>query len=448
MKVFIKTYGCQMNERDSEVVAGLLACAGHVLARREAEAEAILVNTCSVRGKAEDKAIGKLRLLAARSRPGRVLGVMGCLVQRIGAGIFEKVPGLHLAVGTQAYTRLPDLLEDAGPGRPPILALEPGGPPMDRPFGHRPGKVSAFVNILFGCSRACSYCVVPRVRGPEWSRSVSSVLEEVRGLAAGGAREVVLLGQSVMAYGRRGGPPADLPESPLGLREPFPRLVEAVAAVPGIVRVRFTSGHPSGCTDDLARVMAAVPGVCPHLHLPLQSGSDRILALMNRGYTRADYVRAARRLRDAVPGLALSTDVIVGFPSETESDFEETRGLLDELGFDNAFIFQYSPRPGTRAADLPDDVPAADKLRRNHLLLEDQDRRSRAFGEALIGRDVEVLAEGPSRRDRARWAGRTPWNRLVIFAAAGPLAPGDLVRVRVERATPQTLNGRALPGRT
>ncbi len=442
MKVFLKTYGCQMNERDSEIVLQLLLQRGHVAAQREAEADAIIINTCSVRAKAEDKAIGKLRLLVARSPADRLIGVMGCMVQRLGADVFNKAPGVHFAVGTQAFACIPDLLERAGPGRPPILVLEPDGQDMGRPFEHNPGKVAAFVNILFGCNRCCSYCIVPRVRGPEWSRPATQILEEVRALVNAGAREVTLLGQSVMAYGRQAEAVPDLPPSALGLSEPFPRLLEAVAAVPGICRVRFTSGHPAGCTRELARVMAEAPGICPHLHLPMQSGSNRLLSLMNRGYTRESFMEAAMRVKRTVPQLVLSTDVIVGFPSETQADFLDTRRLMDELAFDNAFIFQYSPRPGTRAASMDDDVPASEKLERCQLLLEDQDKRSQKFGQTLLGQYVEVLVEGPSLRDRSRWAGRAPWNRLVVFSTEKSVVPGDLAKVLIERATPQTLAGR------
>ena len=270
---------------------------------------------------------------------------------------------------------------------------------------------------------------------------LADIVEEVRRLVDSGVREVTLLGQSVMRYGLRNTAWSDESASPGGYIEPFSRLLEAVAAVPGLARVRFTSGHPSGCTPELIRAMRELPQVCHQLHLPVQAGSDRILKAMRRGYTRDAYLAAASTLRDAIPDIALSTDIIVGFPCETEADFEQTRSLMDAADFDNAFIFKYSPRPGTPAAEWEDDVPDAEKMRRNQVLLEDQDRRSLARNEAQIGHTVEVLCEGPSRRNPQRWAGRTPANRIVVFEPERDLQPGELIRVHIERATPHTLYG-------
>jgi len=257
---------------------------------------------------------------------------------------------------------------------------------------------------------------------------------------------VTLLGQSVMNYGRANAvwDSADA-ASPGGYAEPFARLLEAVAAVPGISRIRFTSGHPSGCTAPLVHAMRALPQICHHLHLPVQSGSDRILRLMRRGYTRADYLDAVRRLRAAMPDFALTTDVIVGFPGETEADFEETRTLMNEADFDNAFIFKYSPRPGTPAAALEDDVPDSEKMRRNQVLLEDQDLRGVAANQRLTGTVQEVLVEGPSLRNAARWAGRSPGNKIVVFDPPAGLSAGALARVRITRVAPQTLYGDVVP---
>ena len=442
MRFHIRTYGCQMNGRDSESVSALLTRRGFA-AVSEAEADLVLVNTCSVRGKAEDKALGKLGLLVAtkRDRPDRRVGAFGCMVQRLGAALFEKVPGLDLAVGPRALSRIPAILDRVASGEGPVLDVNEADVEWETLSGHVEGNISAFVNILFGCERRCAYCVVPSVRGREWSRPAERVLEEVRGLAASGCREVTLLGQSVMSYGRRNAVWPETVRSPRGNVEPLPRLLEAVGAVNGIWRVRFTSGHPSGCTPELARAMAEVPAVCPHLHVPVQSGSDRILKRMGRGYTVDEYRAAIARLREAVPDMAVTTDIIVGFPSETEAEFEMTRSLMDEIGFDNAFIFKYSPRPGTRAAEWPDDVPETEKRRRNAVLLEDQDRRSLAARQGRIGRTVEVLVEGPSLRNPSRWSGRTGANRIVVFERVDEIQPGDRVAVRIEGATPQTLYG-------
>jgi tRNA-2-methylthio-N6-dimethylallyladenosine synthase len=260
-------------------------------------------------------------------------------------------------------------------------------------------------------------------------------------LAADGVREVTLLGQSVMSYGRANDVWPGSHVSQHGYLEALPRLLEEVAGIPGVQRVRFTSGHPSGCTDELARAMGELKGVCDHLHLPVQSGSDRILKAMRRGYTAETYLAAVARLRAAVPSLALTSDVIVGFPGETDEDFEQTRTLMDAAGFDNAYIFKYSPREGTPAAGLVDDVGPEEKMRRNHVLLEDQDRRGLELNGMLVGKGVEVLAEGPSLRNQDRWAGRTTTNKIAIFEPRAAIKAGDRVKVLVERVGPQTLYG-------
>lgn len=441
--VHIKTYGCQMNERDSEAIGALLSRHGYRLVQEEANADVIVVNTCSVRGKAEDKALGKLRLMVATKimRPGRVIGAVGCMVQRLGPDILKHVKGLDFAVGTHRLSTLPAVIEGVCQGHGPIVDTGDEEPELESLSGHGNGSLSAFVNILLGCDRRCAYCIVPTVRGQEWSRPAESVLREVSALAAQGCREVTLLGQSVMSYGRKNTVWVEDYQSPMGFMEPLPRLLEAVSSAPGIRRIRFTSGHPSGCTEELARAMAMVPGVCDHLHLPVQSGSDAVLKRMRRGYTASDYMQAVRRLRAAVPTLALTTDVIVGFPGETQEDFEATRRLMDDAAFDNAFIFKYSPREGTLAAEWEDDVSPEEKLRRNHILLEDQDRRGRMLNQADLGRTVAVMAEGPSLRNQERWAGRSSTNKIVIFDPRETVCEGDIVRVLVDRVGPQVLYG-------
>jgi len=440
----IKTYGCQMNRRDSESVGSLLVRHGLTRVKSEARADIIIVNTCSVRGKAEDKALGKLGLLVAsrkREHPCRIIGVMGCMVQRLKQGVFEKVPGLDFAVGTHRLAGVPGILDLLKEGRGPVLDIAEARDGFDALVHHDDGSAFAFVNILFGCDRRCAYCIVPDVRGREWSRPAASVMAEVTSLAGAGVREVTLLGQSVMMYGHRNSVwPFDY-ESSRGYIEPLSRLLEAVSDVEGIARVRFTSGHPSGCTPELARAMAELDAVASHMHLPLQSGSDRILKMMRRGYLSADYREAVSRLRESVPEIALTTDVIVGFPTETEREFEETRQFMDEIGFDNAFIFKYSPRPGTPAYEWPDEVSDAEKMRRNQVLLEDQDRRAAAINGRFRGRSVEVLVEGVSRRNSKRWSGRTEGNKIVVFAAEPGMVAGDMVRVKIDKVMPQTLYG-------
>jgi tRNA-2-methylthio-N6-dimethylallyladenosine synthase len=443
MKFHVITYGCQMNVRDSEAVSALLMRQGYERAEGEPDADIIVINTCSVRGKAEAKALGKLGLLVADSRrnhPDRVVGVMGCMVQRLGEELFKKVPGLGFGIGTHALSRLPLVLQEVFEGKSPVLDVGEEDDP-EALTGHIEGDLAAFVNILLGCDRRCTYCIVPHVRGQEWSRPADSVVEEVRELVTKGVREVTLLGQSVMNYGRRNEVWPEGSTSPGGYEAPFPRLLEAVDAIDGIERVRFTSGHPSGCTPELTRAMSELPSVCEHLHLPLQSGSDPILKQMRRGYTADQFRQAAQALQTAVPGVALSTDIIVGFPGETGEDFERTRSFMDEIGFDNAFIFKYSPRSGTPAAEWPDDVSDEEKMRRNQVLLEDQTRRVEAINAALVGQRVNVLVEGPSLRNAARWSGRTRTNKVVVFEPLPDVERGACVDVAVERVTATTLYG-------
>lgn len=435
------TYGCQMNVRESEAAARALLDAGHTQAPSEEEADIVIVNTCSVRGKAEDKALGKLGLLCAskRERPGRVVGVMGCMAQRLGEELFKRLPRLDFAIGTRCAERVAQAVEAALQGRSTLALRGPHEQP-DAPSGHVVEGFSAFVTILLGCNRRCTYCIVPDVRGDEWSRPAREVLAEVRALAEQGVREVTLLGQSIMNYGLRT-PAFDEsdPPSPGGYTIPFPRLLEAVAAIPGIERIRFTSGHPAGVNDELIRLFREEPKLCRHLHLPVQSGSDAVLSRMRRGYTREGYLSAVARLREAVPDLALTTDVIVGFPGETEEDFQATRTLMEEAHFDNAFIFKYSPRPGTVSATWEDDVSDEEKARRNQILLEDQDARGTQINEALVGSVQAVLAEGPSLRNKTRWSGRTSGNKIVVFTPPEGLRPGDTLSLTITRAAPQTL---------
>ena len=444
MTFFIHTYGCQMNVRDSEAVAAALVAAGLEAAADEESADVVIVNTCSVRAKAEEKALGKLGLLCAskRERPRRIIGVMGCMAQRMGEKVFEKVPTLDFSVGCRAARLIPGVVAEIAAGGEGQRFVTTDIADHDVPHGHLDAGLSAFVTVLLGCNRRCSYCIVPDARGPEYSRPAKEIVDEVACLAKRGVREVTLLGQSVLSYGRLGPPVFDAP-APEGApyTEPFPRLLAAVAGVEGIERIRFTSGHPSGCTEELARAFRDIPQVCPHLHLPVQSGSDRILKSMRRGYTAGEYLAAVERLRAYVPDIAITTDIIVGYPGETEEDFEATRALMRKARFDNSFIFKFSPRPGTPAAQMEDDVPAAEKERRNQVLLADQDDLGIANNALWVGREVEVLAEGPSHRNAARWSGRSGQNKIVIFDPPPGIERGDLVRVEIGRANPQTLFG-------
>ena len=405
MKFAIHTYGCQMNVRDSEAVEALLLAAGHEKAANEAEAELVIVNSCTVRQKAEEKAIGKAGNLIA---DGKITGMMGCAVKRLGDGLFKKLPKLAFAVAPGELLKIPYVK---------------GGDPL---AAHAQTGLSAFVTVMTGCDNCCSYCIVPKVRGHESSRPADDIVREVECLAARGVKEVTLLGQSVLRY------------------KGFPRLLRRLQEIEGLARIRFTSAHPKGCTDELVAVYGDCPKVCRHLHLPVQSGSDRILAEMGRRYTRAEYLAAVAKLRAFDPEFSVTTDVIVGYPGETEEDFEATRTLMDAAGFDNAFIFKYSPRPGTRSAALPDDVTTEEKERRDQVLLADQECRGQARNDRLIGTVREVIAEGPSKRNAARWAGRDGGNRIVVWDADGSDCVGDLVKLRITEAHPQILIGERL----
>ena len=454
MRFHIHTYGCQMNVRDSEAVGAMLTAAGHVRAAGEEDADLVIVNSCTVRQKAEEKALGKCgNLCAAKGRP-QIVGLMGCAVKRLGADIFKKLPKLDFAVGPRRFGLIPKIVADlqaqgyptsrTGANRlelPDEDEIPEGlSAHADAPVDGGADAFKSYVTILLGCDNRCSYCIVPDVRGHEYSRPAREVIAEVAALAARGVKEVCLLGQSVLRYGVRN--KAWFEEDPtLQYSESFPRLLAALNEIDGLERIRFTSAHPKGCTDELVRTFRECRKVCRHIHLPVQSGSDRILKEMGRHYTRAEYLAAVAKLRAFDPSFAVTTDVIVGYPGETEEDFEATRSLMEEAGFDNAFIFKYSPRPGTRAAALPDDVPTAEKERRDQVLLADQERRGLRRNQALVGTVREVLVEGPSLRNRARWSGRETGNRIVVFEPSVPVAVGTIVPVRITEAHPQILVG-------
>ena len=411
MKFLIHTYGCQMNVRDSEAVEALLIASGHEKAASEDEAELVIVNSCTVRQKAEEKAIGKAGNLIAA---GKITGMMGCAVKRLGADLKKKLPKLAFSVAPGELLKIPYIN-----GGDPLSAHTITSSHIPHPSS----LFQAFVTVMTGCDNCCSYCIVPKVRGHEYSRPADEIIREVECLAARGIREVTLLGQSVLRY------------------KGFPQLLRRLQEVEGLERIRFTSAHPKGCTDELLAAYRDCPKVCRHLHLPVQSGSDRILAEMGRRYTRGEYLEAVAKLRAFDPEFAVTTDVIVGYPGETEEDFEATRTLMDEAGFDNAFIFKYSPRPGTRSAALPDDVPTAEKERRDQVLLADQERRGQARNDRLVGTVREVMAEGPSKRNAARWSGRDSGNRIVVWDASDGGRIGDLIKLRITEAHPQILIG-------
>lgn len=447
MKVFIKTYGCQMNVRDSEALAGMLTAAGAELTDSEAEADVMIFNTCSVRDQAERKAIGKITFMKKykKHKPDLVVGVIGCMAQHRGQELLDKIPHLDFALGSGQLHRLLEVIDDVKANRCKIALLEESGDVLEAMgmhsdfFNSRPH--TGMIAITRGCNRFCSYCIVPYVRGREISRKAEDIVDEAKMLAAKGVREIMLLGQNVAAYGCGGNvnpPAADV--------SPFGDLLLEIAKINGIDRIRYTSPYPTFFTDKLIDIIANEPKICRNVHLPLQSGSDRVLKNMNRQYTAESYLEIVNKLKNKVGELTFSTDVIVGFPGETDEDFTATRNLMNTVGFDHAFIFKYSPRAGAKSAEWEDDVPQEIKEERNQILLADLEKRSIAGNLACVGRTLEVMVDGVSPRNPARWSGRTSTARTVVFQHAEGMKPGDLIQVPIERAGRVTLFGPGLVG--
>ncbi|HJR50805.1 MAG TPA: tRNA (N6-isopentenyl adenosine(37)-C2)-methylthiotransferase MiaB [Gemmatimonadales bacterium] len=430
-KLHLITYGCQMNEYDSERVAGLLRQERYELTDRPEDADLILLNTCAIREKAEDKVFSQLGTLRhlKRERPDLVIGVMGCMAQLQKGRIQARAPHVDLVFGSPAIARVAELVGRVKQGRGPVL--ETGEGPLVK-ITARPerGQLKAFVTVMEGCEKHCTFCVVPTTRGRERSHPPDAIVDEIRGLAAAGCREVTLLGQTVNAYGRDLSPPTDLAA-----------LLERVNDIDGIARIRFTTSNPYNLTTRLIRAIRDVPKVCEYLHLPLQSGSDRVLERMNRGYTRARYLELIAELRETVPDLALSTDLIVGFPGETEADFAQTEEMVETVGYDNVFAFRYSRRPGTPAAEMSDQVPEEVKADRNRRILETAVRVGAARSQRLEGRTLPVLVDGASRKNPGEAAGRTRCNRVVNFDPGGANLLGRTVPMRIVRVLPHSLRG-------
>jgi len=488
-RFFIKTYGCQMNERDSEQVAYSLIRRGYKRVKSEADADVVLLNTCSVRDLADQKALGKMGMLRqlAKERPEIVFGFLGCMAQTRGESLLKDLPHVDLVIGTQKFHRVADYVDELvarkksrisenaqrslsrrslGEGgnvqRPTFNAQRPIQRRMDDPrFSARPDhfgvvdvaeeagsqsticeqqlapkQATAFVSIMQGCNMHCTFCIVPQTRGAERSRSIPEVVREARDLAARGVKEVTLLGQIVNLYGRH-----DL--SKIDNKGPFVQLLEAVHEIDRLARLRFTSPHPIGFREDLIQAFERLPKLVEHVHLPLQSGSNKILKAMHRAYTVGKYVDLVRRIRQARPGISLTTDIIVGFPGESEDDYKQTRDLVEQIQFDNAFVFRYSPRRNTPAAEMADQIDERIKRERNHDLLEVVNESARRANEGLVGRDVEILCEGPSKTNPAKLMGRTRTNKIVIFEGGYELV-GGLVDVRIERVTGFSLYGTPL----
>jgi len=433
-KLFLRTFGCQMNEVDSASIAAVLAAAeGLAPAERPEEADVIVFNTCSVREKAQEKVfadLGRVRHLKA-ANPHLMIAVGGCVASQEGAGIVARAPFVDVVFGPQTLHRLPALLaRRRASGKAQVDVSFPEIEKFDHLPASRVEDGTALVSIMEGCSKYCSFCVVPYTRGEEVSRPFEDVLAEVAGLAAQGVKEVTLLGQNVNAWrGAIDGEPGD-----------FAELLRYVSEIDGIGRIRYTTSHPREFTQRLIDAHAELPRLAPHVHLPVQSGADRVLAAMKRGYTALEYRSIVRRLRNARPGLSLSSDFIVGFPGETDADFAATLALARELEFDASFSFLYSPRPGTPAAELPDPVPQAQKLERLQRLQAQLETQAGALSTAMVGSSQRVLVEGPSKKSAAELAGRTANNRVVNFAG-DPGLRGQFVAVRICAALAHTLRG-------
>lgn len=433
---FTYTYGCQMNENDTERLAGQLKALGYGEASRPEDADVILINTCCVRESAEKKIHGKIGELKRlkTANPNLIICVAGCMAQKDRDKLFKRAPHVDLVLGTHNIHQFGEIIADFSRSRGRVLAvwdqaerLAPEVPTV------RKAGVAAWLPIMYGCNNFCTYCIVPYVRGRERSRPLAEVVDEAAELAAQGYREVTLLGQNVNSYGKDEAGHAD-----------FADLLADIDKVDGIARIRYMTSHPRDMSDKVIDAVKNSRHVCEHFHLPIQAGSDAVLKAMNRGYTAADYRRLAAAVRAAVPGASLTTDIIVGFPGETDAMFAETLALVAEVRFDAAYTFLYSQRSGTPAAAMPDQVPPAVKKERLQQLMQLQNDISLAINRELVGTDVEVLVEGESKNDANKMMGRTRTNKIVIWDTAGREAPGDLVTVAVAAAQTWVLKGRIL----
>jgi tRNA-2-methylthio-N6-dimethylallyladenosine synthase len=447
-RVYIKTYGCQMNERDSEAVSEMLLHRGYSIVSVEADADIILLNTCSIRDQSEQKAIGKAGHLVKlkQKKPNLVLGVLGCMAQNRGTELLDRLPDLDLIIGTQKFHRTPDHLDylvsalrQEGVKPHPVVDLddEDGSQNTINSHVHADGKVSAFVSIMQGCDMNCAFCIVPKTRGSERSRPMDHIVDEVKSLIDHGIKEITLLGQIVTSYGKN-------EYARVNGRGPFVQLLEKLHGLDGLKRIRFTSPHPLGFRNDLVNAFSELPKLGEYAHLPVQSGSDRILRAMNRPYSVKRYLRLIDDLRHASPHIHFSTDLIVGFPGETDNDFDLTLDLFKRVRFDMAFIFKYSERTGTIAAQLSQQVPQDIKESRHQILLEVLEQHSLRRNRSLVGSFQEILVEGPARKGKGMLMGRTKGYRKVVFPGK-PHLVGQLVDTRITNATVTVLKGEIAP---
>src|SRR5580658_8549475 len=426
---FIETFGCQMNVHDAEKVAGVFLARGYRPAGSIAEADVMLYNTCSIREKAAQKVFSRLGAWRGMA-DGKIIGVIGCLAQQEGEDIFERAPWVRLVCGSASYGKLPQLVDELESGGRRVMGLGlDTNETFETEITRRDNPLRAYVTIIEGCDYACSYCVVPHTRGPERSRPSAAVLGEVRRLADAGYTEIQLLGQTVNSY-----------RDPSASKWSFVDLLRAVAAVPGIRRVRFTTSHPNDFHREIVHAIDEMPALCDHVHLPVQSGSDRVLRAMRRRYTREEYLQKIEWIRAAKRPISVTSDIIVGFPGETAADFEESLALLDAAQYDAIFSFTYSPRPNTSAKDMPDAVPEEEKSRRLAVLNERQRQIQIANNEKLVGEDFEVLVDA-RHAARGQWTGRSSSNRLINFTSTRENLLGEYIPVRVMRGGPNSLVG-------
>jgi tRNA-2-methylthio-N6-dimethylallyladenosine synthase len=427
---YLETFGCQMNVHDSEQVAGVLLARGYRQSDSPAAADVVFYNTCSIREKAAQKVFSRLGEFRGAAGEGKIVGVLGCLAQQEGERIFRRAPWVRMVCGSASYNKLPELLDEleAGGQRVTGLGLETQEA-FETEITRRDNPLSAYVTIIEGCDYACSYCVVPHTRGPQRSRTSDSVLAEVRQLAGNGFTEVQLLGQTVNSY-----------RDPSPRKMSFSEILRAVADVPGIRRVRFTTSHPNDFTREIVEAIDSTPALCDHVHLPVQSGATRVLQAMRRTYTRDQYLEKISWIRAARRPISLTTDVIVGFPGESDAEFEESLSLLDEVQYDGVFSFTYSPRPNTSAKDMPGAIPEEEKGRRLALLHSRQREIQLARNQQLVGQRFEILIDG-HHESRGQWAGRTTSNRIVNFTSHEPSLLGQYRQVEITAAGPFALVG-------
>jgi tRNA-2-methylthio-N6-dimethylallyladenosine synthase len=427
---YIETFGCQMNVHDSEKVSGVLLGRGYRQVTDLDAAKLVFYNTCSIREKAAQKVFSRLGEFRKRPDSGKVIGVLGCIAQQEGEEIFERAPWVSLVCGSASYSKLPELLAELEAGNRRVTGLDTDtDETFETEMTRRNNPFRAYLTIIEGCGKSCSYCVVPHTRGPERSRSSASILEEVRKLAGAGYSEIQLLGQTVNSY-----------QDPTPRRMTFAQLLVEVAAVPGIRRVRFTTSHPRDFGQDIVEAIDSVPALCDHVHLPVQSGSTRVLRAMQRTYTREEYLDKIALIRAARRPISVTSDIIVGFPGETEQDVEETLSLLDAAQYDSVFAFQYSPRPNTASLRMTDAIPEEEKGRRLAIVQDRQREIQVIRNSELVGQTFEVLVDGASRRP-GQWAGRSSSNRILNFSSSHSDLLGQYIQVRVTRASPNSLVG-------